>query len=225
MDLLSIFYPEFCTACDNFLVRQEKVLCTKCHYEVPRTNFHHEKDNILEKSFWGRVPVERVSSYFFFQKESKYQKVIHKLKYSNYPEVGVEMGRLYGAELINSIDFKTVDYIIPVPLHFMKMNKRGYNQSEMIAKGLEQFLDGKVKTNILYRKKNTKTQTNKSRFERYKNMDAVFKVRRTKHIENKHLLLVDDILTTGSTLEGCAIALQKAANCKVSIVTLGYAVL
>ncbi|MFA6402455.1 MAG: ComF family protein [Salinivirgaceae bacterium] len=222
-DFIGLFYPELCAACHVNLYEQEKILCTKCLYELPRTNYHKEPGNPLEKLFWGRVPVERVSSYFFFKKGSRYQKLIHLLKYHGRDDVGIELGRLFGADLAGEPDFRKPDFIIPVPLHPKKEKKRGYNQSALIAQGLGEFLPGKVDKSILLRKTFTQTQTKKSRYERWENVEEVFEVMHPEVLEGKHVLLVDDILTTGATLEGCAQVLQKAAQVKISIVTLGYA--
>jgi ComF family protein len=222
-DLIGLLYPEFCAACGTNLVEQEKVLCTKCLYELPRTHYHKVPGNPLEQIFWGRVPIKRVSSYFFFVKGSKFRKLIHQLKYKGRSDIGFEMGRFFGAELVLEPDFNLPEIIIPVPLHPQKEKKRGYNQSQAIAEGLAEMLPGKVDTHILLRKTFTQTQTKKTRYERWENVEEVFEVKNAKLIEGKHILLVDDILTTGATIEGCAQVLHKAAEVKISVVTLGYA--
>lgn len=222
---LGLFYPEFCVACGQNLFEQEIVLCTKCEYELPRTKFYKHPDNIVEQSFWGRVRVERATSYIFFRKGGKYQKLIHELKYHGRKDVGIQIGRLFAAELRQEEAFLLPDYIIPVPLHPKKEKKRGYNQSEMIAKGMELLLPAKLNTDVLIRSAFTETQTRKSRYERWENIEKVFDVRHPEIIEGKHVLLVDDVLTTGATLEGCAQALKSAADVKISVATLGYAAL
>jgi len=220
---IELFYPEFCVTCDTSLVNQEKVICTSCLYKLPRTHFHKAPGNPVEQSFWGRQQIERATSYFFFIKESRYQKLLHQLKYHNRPDIGIEMGRQFGAEIANEETFKTVDYIVPVPLHPKKEYKRGYNQSKVIGQGMAEFLDGKLDTKLLKRKQYTETQTKKGRYERWENVREVFACDNAKKIEGKHILLVDDVLTTGATIEGCALILHEAANVKISVATLAYA--
>ena len=222
-DFLGLIYPELCAACYTNLIQQEKVLCTKCLYDLPRTHFHKVPGNPIEQTFWGRVPIERAAAFYFFQKASKYQKLLHLLKYKKRKDVGIELGRLYGADLINEDKFSEIDFIIPVPLHPKKQHKRGYNQSEMICLGLEEFLPAALRTDILYRKIFTETQTKKSRYERWENVEDVFGVRNAELLEGKHVLLVDDVITTGATIEGCAQVLKKAANVNISVATLAYA--
>lgn len=222
-DFLGLFYPEFCVACDANLITQEKVLCTHCLYQIPRTKFHKKPDNPMEQSFWGRQQIEHACAFFFFNKESKYQKLLHQLKYHNRPDIGFELGREFGAELLRSDHFTDVDYIIPVPLHKKKLHKRGYNQSEMIAQGMAEMLNTKLDTKILIRTTFTETQTKKGRYERWENVEKVFKCKSPDLIEGKHVLIVDDVMTTGATIEGCAHVLHKAANVKISVATLAYA--
>ncbi len=218
-----LIYPELCAACHANLFQQEKVLCTKCLYELPRTHFHKVPGNPIEQSFWGRVQIERAAAFYFFQKGDKYQHLLHLLKYNNRKDVGVELGRLYGVDLKSEVAFNEVDYIIPVPLHLKKQHKRGYNQSEVICNGLAEFLPAIVRTDILYRKTYTETQTRKSRYERWENVENVFGVNKKEELTGKHILLVDDVITTGATIEGCAQVLKKAANVTVSVVTLAFA--
>lgn len=223
LDFFALFYPNLCTVCSASLVRQEKVICSKCLYELPRTHFHKVKGNPLEKVFWGRVEVERVTAYFFFLKGSKYRKMIHLFKYSDRKDIGIELGRNFASELKSSDDFSSIDLILPVPLHPRKERKRGYNQSDLIAQGMSELLPAAMEKNILYRKIYTETQTKKSRFERWENMENVFGVKNIDRLEGKHVLLVDDVLTTGATLEGCAHALHEAENVKISVATLAFA--
>jgi ComF family protein len=222
-DFLGLIYPELCAACQANLFQQEKVLCTKCLYNLPRTHFHKVPGNPIEQTFWGRVPIERGAAFYFFQKGSKYQQLLHLLKYNKRKDIGVELGRQYGADLVTEESFSEMDYIIPVPLHRKKLHKRGYNQSEMFGKGLAEFLPATLVTNNLYRKKYTETQTKKSRYERWENVEDVFGVRFPEKLEGKHVLLIDDVITTGATLEGCAQVLKNAADVKISIATMAFA--
>jgi ComF family protein len=221
---IELFYPELCVACGVNLITHEKVLCSKCIYELPRTYFHKVPGNPMEQAFWGRVDIHKAAALFFFVNKSRFRHLIHLLKYNNRKDIGIELGRLYGNELISEADFKTIDYVIPVPLHYKKLQKRGYNQSEMIAKGLTKVLPADLRTDFLYRKKFTETQTKKLRYERWENVNNVFGIKNGNNLNNKHILLVDDVMTTGSTIEGCANALLSTAeNIKISIVTLAFA--
>lgn len=222
-DFLGLFYPELCAACQNSLYEQEEVFCSKCIYELPRTHFHKVPGNPLEQTFWGRVQIERAAAFYFFQKDSKFQNLLHRLKYHNQKEIGIELGKQYSSDLLNEDDFKQIDYIIPVPLHKKKLYKRGYNQSAIISQGLQEFLPAKLRTDILFRKVFTDTQTKKSRYERWENVEDVFGVNNSEELEGKHILLVDDVITTGATIEGCAQVLKNAADVKVSVVSLAYA--
>lgn len=222
-DFIGLFYPEFCVTCNSKLVTQEKVICTACLYKIPRTHFHKTPGNPVEQSFWGRQQIERATAYFFFKKASIYQKLLHQLKYHNRSDIGIEMGRQFGAELMKSDDFMAIDYIVPVPLHKKKLRKRGYNQSDLIAEGMSEFLNAKLDTDILKRSAFTETQTKKGRYERWENVEKVFICANPQKTENKHVLIVDDVLTTGATIEGCAQVLHSAANVKISVATLAYA--
>ncbi len=223
--LLDLIYPNLCVVCGESLLRDEKELCLKCLSGLPRTNFHNQKDNLVEQRFWYKVKVERGTAFFFFRKGSVYQKLLHQLKYKKNKSVGYRLGELAGFDLLESEDFKSIDCIIPVPLHRKKLLKRGYNQSEVICRGLSKVLKKPVIKNNLIRTKDSETQTRKSVFARYENVKDIFQIRKPKKIENKHILLVDDVLTTGSTLEGCVSSLNKVKGVKVSIFTLALAVL
>lgn len=221
--LLDLFYPNLCLVCGESLVTGEKQLCLKCFSNIPKTNFHLQADNPVEKRFWGKVHVERATSYLFFQKGSDFQKLIHELKYRGNKEVGAVMGKFAAADLLESADFQAIDMIVPVPLHERKEAKRGYNQSEMICKGIAEVMQKPVITNNLYRTAENTTQTRKSVFERYENTQGIFDLKNPVEFAGKHILIVDDVLTTGSTVEACVKALQQAEDVKVSIFTLALA--
>lgn len=222
-DFLSLIYPNLCFSCENVLMKQEHLICTNCMIQLPRTYYHLVEDNPVELIFWGRVKIEKATSYFLYQKGSKYQQLIHELKYKGFREIGVELGKKFGAELIQNNYFGDVDCLVPVPLHPKKEKKRGYNQSLAIAEGLAQMLQKEVCTDVLIRNYYSETQTRKGRFERWQNVNELFGVKNSEKLANKHVLLVDDIVTTGSTLEACANVLLQLPNVKVSIATLGYA--
>lgn len=221
-DLIQFFYPDLCIACSQILNKQEKVICTQCNYHLPRTGFHKDLDNPVSQLFWGRVKIEYASAFFYFNKGSIYQPVIHKLKYKSRADIGVEMGKMYGAELRRT-PFAQADLIIPVPLHPNKLKIRGYNQSEMIAQGLSASLKLPVNTTALIRGEATQTQTRKSRFDRFRNVEGKFLIENPAEIVGKHIILADDVVTTGSTLEACAIAILQTEGTKVSILTLAVA--
>ena len=222
-DLLSLFSPPACGACGTALVRGENTLCVNCLMKLPQTNFHKVRDNMIEKSFWGRINIERATSFFFFTKGSDFQHLLHALKYNGRSDIGEYLGKRFGNELITEPAFSHFDRIIPVPLHRDKLKIRGYNQSEMIAKGLSSVLKVPVDTKTLERTSYTETQTKKSRIERWENVKSVFSATST-NLNGQHVLIVDDVLTTGATIEGCAQALiWKNPTVKISVATLAYA--
>ena len=221
-DFVSLLYPDICLACGHSMVKGEEVICIRCMMHLPKTNFHLDPINPIIKHFWGKVPVHAATAYYYFHKGEKVQHLIHALKYQGKPEVGHKIGRMLGAELKASELYKDVETIIPVPLHTDKLRKRGYNQSEQLAIGMaEAYKTSSV--NLLHRTKHTETQTRKHRFERYENVNKVFEVNDPPALYNKHILLVDDVITTGSTLVACAEELLKVSGTKVSIAAMAYA--
>jgi ComF family protein len=190
---------------------------------LPLTRFHRDPANPLAEVFWGRVRIEQAVAWFYFRKGSAYQEVLHNLKYNNRPGVGIFLGKQIGYELKHSAVFIKPDSIIPVPLHRRKLRKRGYNQSEKIARGISVALGVPLDTKTLFRSSQTETQTRKSRFDRYLNVSGKFAIRDPSPIEHSHILLVDDVVTTGATLEACAEALLAAPGVKVSIATVAWA--
>ncbi len=220
--VLNFFYPRQCEVCGRLLTDGEKMLCMPCLLELPRTNFHLQADNQVAALFWGRVYIANAASYFYFYKGGRFQKLIHKLKYEGRRDIGRELGRYYGEELRNSV-FASADLVIPVPLHRKKERKRGYNQSEMIAGGLCEVLKIPLVCGNLKRPDYTETQTKKSRFDRFMNMEGRFTVTDPLVIRGRHVLLVDDVVTTGSTLEACSGALLSAGCKAVSVLTIAVA--
>ncbi|HEX2920808.1 MAG TPA: ComF family protein [Bacteroidales bacterium] len=224
-DFAGLLFPRTCFGCGNHLMRNEKVICTECLYEIPCTNFHNEPENQVAKLFWGRCRIERAAAYSGFSSGSRMQSLIHNLKYKGITEIGIEMGKMYGSILSQSGFTSGIDIIIPVPLHPSRQRSRGFNQSELIAGGISEGTGLPVFTKILVRSSRTKTQTKKSRFSRWINVEGIFQVNDVGSIKGKHILLVDDVITTGSTLEACANELLKAENVKVSVAALAYAVM
>ena len=222
-DLLNLFFPNTCQACGEVLLKQEQVICFSCLYKLPKTGFHLHAENPVSRVFWGRVNLHAASSFLFFSKGGKVQHLIHSLKYKGNQETGLYLGKLFGEDLIKSELFNSVDLVIPVPLHPKKQHQRGFNQSESIAKGVSEAMNIPLLTNILVRIVHTSTQTKKSRDSRWDNVKNAFAVHKPSALENKHILLVDDVLTTGATLESCSRCLLKIPGVRVSVATLAYA--
>jgi ComF family protein len=215
-------FPELCITCGTKLLTQEKFICLNCLDDLPRTGYHTDPGNKIAQLFWGRVMVENATSWLFFRKGSRYQKLIHYLKYKGWKEIGEETGRLLGFDLRDS-PFCHTDLVTPVPLHPQKLKQRGYNQSEWIARGIASSLDVPLHSGLLTREIFTPTQTQKNRFERWQNVEGIFRVTEREAIYKKHVLIVDDVVTTGSTLEAAAVTCLQAGAAGVSIVTLACA--
>lgn len=222
-DTLSIFYPQLCAACNDLLVRGEDIICTKCNIQLPFTNYHLDNENPVAKQFWGKIKVESASAFFHFHKGEKVQQLIHQLKYSNRPDVGVYLGKINGQIFKSSHLFSKVEYVIPIPLHKKKERIRGYNQAACFSEGLALGMEIQSIPHGIKRVKHTDTQTRKNRFDRYKNVSEVFTVSDSKDLEGKHILLVDDVITTGSTLYACAKVLLEVKDVKVYIAAIAFA--
>jgi ComF family protein len=198
--IFSLFYPNLCAGCHVDLVRHEKIICLSCWETLPKTNFHLREKNPVAQKFWGKINIQHATSFYYFNKEGRLQQILHALKYRKQFDVG-----------------------IPIPLSKEKMRTRGYNQSESIALGLSAVLNIPVQINAVLRVKNTASQTNKNIAERMENVKDAFAVQDAEKLKNKHVLLIDDVLTTGATLEACARELLTIENCKISIATIAYA--
>jgi ComF family protein len=221
--LVGLIFPQLCEVCGTPLVRGERLVCLMCLYRMPLTEFWNKKDNNVEKLFWGKIYVEHACSLFFFQKGSDYRIMIHKLKYKGKYNIGLRLGEELGFYLANSPLYSNISVLVPVPLHPEKEKLRGYNQSEYIARGIANILKLPLDTKTLIRVKFTETQTNKNRLDRWSNVQSVFKVEDRSGLEGEHVLLIDDIITTGATTEACASAILNTCNCKLSIASIGYA--
>jgi ComF family protein len=222
-DFFNLFYPPLCATCSNVLLNQESHVCTACLYNMPRTNFHLDTHNPMAQVFWGRVKVENAAAMYYFEKGSKCRKILHQIKYRGKRELARYIGSIYGTELLRSGRYTDIEVILPVPLHHSKFKKRGFNQSAWFAKGLSEILARPLLDGVLIRSLGAETQTGKSRIERWENVKDNFRVTHPEMIENKHALLVDDVVTTGATLEACACALLSNPGVRVSILTLAYA--
>jgi ComF family protein len=221
--LLSLIYPNTCISCNENLFQGEKCLCTHCRYHLPITNYHKQKENPISQQFWGRVQIHAAASYCFFNKETSVQTILHQLKYKGRKDVGLLIGQVYGQQLKESELYSNIDAIVPVPLHPIKQRKRGYNQSEQFADGIAEAINRPVLNDIIIRKTNSNTQTSKNRYDRWSNVDEIFDLNTELPKDKRNILLVDDVVTTGATLEACANVLFKAGASSISIATIACA--
>ncbi|MFC0876857.1 ComF family protein [Saccharicrinis sp. FJH2] len=222
-DFTALLFPDLCFACSGPLMGNEKYICLSCEYDLPETHFDVMEGNPVEQAFWGRSRIYSATAFVRFEKGSKVQHLLHALKYNGQNELGDYMGQLMGQSIRDNRRFNTVDVIIPVPLHPKKLRKRSYNQSECLAKGMGNVLHRPVLTNVLIRKIYNPTQTKKGRYQRWENVEGIFEVVEPGQLENKHVLLVDDVITTGSTLEAAALPLVGIMNTRVSVMTFAFA--
>tara|TARA_R110002049_G_scaffold304001_7_gene498829 strand:- start:536 stop:1225 length:690 start_codon:yes stop_codon:yes gene_type:complete len=216
----SLFFPNSCAGCGQTLLNKENLICLPCIGKLPLTNSHLERDNLIERIFWGRIEIERATSYVYFKQEGLVQQIMHHFKYKGKKKIGNVLGTLFANELINSDFVSEINLIIPVPIHPKKKEIRGYNQSDNIAEGMSATLNIPWSRTSVKKIANTESQTKKKRYDRWKNVETVFKVVEPDSLKNKHILLIDDVLTTGSTLEACATELLKVPGTKVSIATI-----
>lgn len=200
----------------------ETVICTSCRHELPLTNHHSETENEIIKKFYGRIPIEFGAAMFYFHKKGIVQQLIHNLKYQNHQEIGTMLGKWYGEELKFLEIVKNTDFIIPVPLHKKRLKKRGYNQVEKFGLALSSLLKVPYNNSILYRNIYSDTQTQKSFFGRTTIKKDLFDVVFSEIHQGKHFLLIDDVITSGTTIEACAKALLKIPDAKISIVAMAY---
>jgi ComF family protein len=224
-DFISVLFPRLCYACGNHLLRNENLICTECYIVIPRTNYHLKSDNPVAQLFWGRCMIEKAAAFSYYNKGSRIKKLIHNLKYKGIREIGLEAGRIYGLSLKASGFTDDIDIIMPVPLHPAKKKIRGFNQSETISMGIADTTHLPVDIKSLARTMISATQTKRSRYERWTNVEGIFQVLDPQSVVGKHVLLVDDVITTGSTIESCANELLKVKGVRVSVVALAYAVL
>jgi len=221
-DLINLLFPDLCNACGNILYHGEALICTTCLYDLPFTDYHLYAANPVARQFWGRVPIHAAMSFLYFGKGSRVQQMIHALKYKGRTQLGVRLGEMLGTALLKANLYQGITMIIPVPLHKKQERNRGYNQSKCIADGIALVLNVPVENECITRIKRTESQTKKTRFNRYLNMTTVFSVINPAKLENQYILLVDDVMTTGSTLEACATLLLEHKLHRLSIATLAF---
>jgi len=218
-----LFFPTCCLLCRQQEALASQHFCFSCKQQLPYTNYHQLNENGFTDRFWGRVTLETGAALFFFREGSKVQELIYHLKYYDRPNIGIQLGRLYGQQLLQQSSYSQVDWIVPVPLHAVRLRKRGYNQSTEFAIGLSESMDIPYNDSALRRIKATTTQTYKDRLERTENMLFAFQLKSGHPFKDKHILLVDDVLTTGATLEACATQLLEVEGIKISMVTIAMA--
>ncbi len=219
-----LFYPRLCEGCSQPLLKEEEILCVGCCLQLPEIGDQQQEDNEAALRFAGRIAFVGAASYAYFTTDGLLQHLLHGLKYAGKQEIGMFLGRQFGGVLQDVGWISTVDMIIPVPLHEAKKASRGYNQSLLIAEGISEKVNIPVNDGVLYRVKDTESQTHKTRAQRIDNMDGAFAVRNMSEIQGKHILICDDVLTTGATLEACALVLLKGNEVKISLATIGIAV-
>lgn len=222
-DVWSLFYPHLCLICGQQEPPGGEPFCLGCQLKLPQTGFHHLPENAFTERFWGRLRLEGGASIYYFTKGGRVQRLIHRLKYNGKQEIGRHLGRWYGKQLLEKTGFREVTLIVPVPLHPRKLRLRGYNQSVCFAEGLSEALGVPWRNDVLRRRTHTATQTHKSRMERLENVLTAFELTCPEAIAGQHVLLVDDVLTTGATLEACGLQLLAAPGVRVSMATIAIA--
>lgn len=221
--LSRLFYPHICELCGTELNGQEEVLCLHCNLALPRTGLHKHTINKVYQTFTGRVPVARATAFTYFTKEGMMQHLLHRLKYKSRTGIADYLGKLFAADLVATGWLQGIDLLIPIPLHPRKAYRRGFNQSDLIAGGMAETAGLPVGKAILSRLQDTESQTRKTRSERIDNVSEVFRVQKPELISGKHVLLIDDVLTTGATLEAAGLALLEAGAGNLSMATLALA--
>jgi len=224
-DILNLLYPNNCVNCEISLLSNEDMLCAVCSFQLPKSPNFESIDNAVARVFWGRIPVEYANAYLQFQKTGSVKKLIHKFKYDNEPLIAEKLAVIAGKSLKKQLDKHNIrpDYIIPVPLHDKKLKLRGYNQCDYIANGISKSTSVPVEKKLLQKITNTNSQTKKGRYARWENVAEIFVVKDHEKYKNKHFLIVDDVITTGATIEACARTLLEIENVKISIFSLAYA--
>lgn len=221
--ILNLFFPKTCTGCSSFLLPNENIICTTCRHNIPLTNHHLNPENEAFKKFYGRIPVLHASALFYFHKKGIVQQLVHNLKYRGHEEIGAVLGDWYVEDLKNIEILKSVDEIIPVPLHRKKHKERGYNQVTTFGKTLASGLNLTYNDSLLIRNVYSKTQSKKNLLGRTEGIETLFDVSFTEKDHHKHYLIIDDVITTGATLEACASALLKIPGAQISIVCMAMA--
>lgn len=222
-NIINLFFPKACAGCDSFLDTNENIICTFCRHHIAITNHHLNPENEAFKKFYGRIPIEHASAHLYFHKKGIVQEIIHKLKYKGQEEIGTVLGNWYADDLKKITILQTADGIIPVPLHKKKFHERGYNQVTTFGMALSNELNIPYNDSILIRKVYSKTQSKKNLLGRTEGIETIFDVCPTEKDHNKHFILIDDVITTGATLEACSRALLKIPGVRISIICMAMA--
>ena len=221
--LLDLISPRCCVVCGHRLSVTEDTLCARCNFHLPRTDFYKDAyENELARLFWGQIPIERATAFFYYEAHAETANILYELKYKDHPEIGEVMGRMLAKEIHPSGFFDGIDGIVPIPLAKKRQRQRGYNQSKEIAKGISEITGLPVFDKVVRRTTYEGSQTSKGRWERNENVEHVFELIAPETIQGRHLLLIDDVVTTGATVVACAKELLKTANVKISVLTLGF---
>jgi len=223
-NLLFLFFPKHCVICGDSLLQSEDHFCLECFLKLPRTNYHLCTENRTMERFAGKIPLTKACSYFYYEKGGVGQALVAEIKYRKNQDLGKWIGSYLAKDIVNSSSFfHDIDYLVPVPLHPKKLRQRGFNQAEIISKGISQITNIPLETKNLYRSKANPSQTKKGVYERWKNTADIFNIVDKQLFAEKHILLVDDVLTTGATLEACAVSLLNTPNIKISFLTIAIA--
>ena len=222
--LLDLISPRLCVVCGHRLTVTEEVICARCNFHLPRTGFQHNAyENDMAKLFWGQIPIERATAFFYYEAHAETANILYELKYKDHPEIGEIFGRMFATEIKSAGFFDGIDGIVPVPLAKKRQRQRGYNQSEEIAQGVSEITGLPIYNKVVKRISFKGSQTNKGRWDRQENVERVFDLIDAEAVSNKHLLLIDDVVTTGATCIACAKVLCQSANVRISILSLGFA--
>ncbi|MBT8245678.1 MAG: ComF family protein [Winogradskyella sp.] len=222
-NLVNLFFPKICEACKLPLQDNEHVVCVTCRHELPITNFHFENNDALKKILYGRVKLENATSLLHFSKKGLVQELLHNLKYRGHEQIGKFLGDWLGGELQTLDAYKTIDIVVPVPLHITKRQERGYNQVTKFGQSIAHALDADYNEDVLVKIKHTKTQVFKDRVTRFDDANMRFDLGKTDNLSRMHILLVDDIITTGATIEACVLLLRSIPDVKISVATMAIA--
>lgn len=220
--LLHLFYPHNCEGCGSALVSDAQFLCTRCIHRLPATGFFDKQGNPVEKTFYGRLPLHHAAAVYYFTKASLLQHLLVQLKYKGNREAGYFLGRMLGHALSKAERFKEVEALVPLPLNPKKEFIRGYNQSSLLCEGIREIWKKPVLANAMTRVRFTETQTHRNRLDRWQNMENVFAVTQPESLTNRHILLVDDVITTGATLEACGSSILQVPGSRLSVAAVGY---
>lgn len=221
--ILDFISPRLCVVCGQRLVPTERSLCSVCLFHLPRTDFHQKPlDNPMAQLFWGLAPIEKAAALFYYHPHSETAQLVYRLKYNNRPDIGEDIGRVMANELQATDFFSDIDVLLPVPLASKRLRQRGYNQSEQLAKGISDITHLPIVTKALRRKHFQQSQTTLNRWQRQENVEDTFWLKDGSQLQDKHVLLIDDICTTGATLISCANTLKDIEGIRISVLTLGF---